>query len=144
MFITKLTKKEKLKIAKRELNRADKKWKAAVKERDGFKCVICGEEKMLNAHHIIPREIKELRHDVQNGISLCPKHHKFSNEISAHKNPFAFMVWLCDNRPKQTAYLSLKINPSSRLSWNYNYQKVKSESFTYAKMPSTHYSHANL
>lgn len=51
-----------------------KRWKKLVKERDGFRCVKCGEDeaRMLQAHHIVPvSENKELIFDVDNGITLC-------------------------------------------------------------------------
>ena len=88
-----------------------KEWSIKVKERDGNICVItnCGITKMLNAHHIIVKEIKELKFDVTNGISLCPKHHQFSRELSAHSNSFAFFVWLKENRPEQYEYLRQKL-----------------------------------
>lgn len=80
---------DKRKEAKRIQNKKDKEWREAVKARDK-KCVICGQVKMLNAHHIIPKQIKEFRHDIRNGVSLCPKHHRFSFELSAHQNPLIF------------------------------------------------------
>lgn len=30
---------------------------------------------------------------LENGISLCPKHHVFSSEFSAHKTPEKFTKW---------------------------------------------------
>lgn len=78
-----------------KLTKEDKEWAKAVKERDGNKCAVCGTTKLLNAHHILPREIKELRHTLWNGITLCPKHHRFSRELSAHQNPVAFWLWFC-------------------------------------------------
>ena len=46
--------------------------KYATKNRDGFKCVLCGSTKKLNSHHIIPiHENKELANDPNNIITLC-------------------------------------------------------------------------
>jgi len=100
-----LTKKQLKKIARREDKKKLKEWSLAVKERDERKCVVCGESHMLNAHHIIPKEIKELKFDVNNGISLCPKHHKYSFQFSAHRNGLAFIAWLQKNREWQYSYL---------------------------------------
>ena len=100
----------KKKAEKRERNRCFKIWTAAVKERDHGKCCICGETFMLNSHHIIPREVHALRFDIMNGCSLCPTHHQFSRELSAHHNSFAFCVWLMNNRPEQFAYLKQSLN----------------------------------
>lgn len=102
---TKLTKAKIKKLERKERNRKDNEWKSLVKARDGSKCVICGETNKVNVHHIIPREVIQLRWNVYNGICLCPKHHRFSKEISPHKNPFAFFDWMNDNRKEQMELL---------------------------------------
>lgn len=79
----------------------DTQWAIDIKNRDCWACVICGSEFKPNAHHIIPRENKEYRHDLDNGITLCTKHHKFSRIISAHNNPMAFFLWLQKYRYSQ-------------------------------------------
>ena len=91
-----------------KLTEDDKIWANLVKERDGRKCVICSETERLNAHHIFPREIKELKFDIYNGISLCPNHHFFSRKISAHNNPVALFLWLLENREEQIEILIKK------------------------------------
>lgn len=54
-------------------------WAENVKRKDGYKCVICGSEENLEAHHIIPFGYKP---DIQGefgeraGITLCREHHK--------------------------------------------------------------------
>ena len=87
-----------------------KQWSIDVRNRDK-KCVICSSTKFLNAHHIIPRENKDLRFDLNNGITLCVKHHKFSLEISPHRNSFMFYLWLQSYNPKQFYYLKNQIMP---------------------------------
>ena len=84
-----------------KLTKEDKEWAKAVKERDGLVCVICKSLERLNAHHLIPREIKGSRHDIDNGITLCPKHHRFSRKLSAHQNPIAFLKWMERQREHQ-------------------------------------------
>lgn len=91
--VNKTTKKYLKKVAKRELNKQDKEWSIAVKKDFDFKCLVCGSTKMLNAHHIVPRESLSFRHLVVNGLALCPKHHKFSRDFSAHKNPLVFYLF---------------------------------------------------
>jgi 5-methylcytosine-specific restriction endonuclease McrA len=103
-----LTKKEINRLEKRERNRKDKEWSRICKERDGFKCVICGETKLLNSHHIIVREIKEFRWDIDNAITLCAGCHQFRRTISAHSNSFAFHEWFIKNRPEQYKKLKQK------------------------------------
>jgi predicted restriction endonuclease len=102
-----------------ERNKLDKAWADAVKNRDGNKCVYCGTLKgqeyldkngikkkaRIEAAHIIPREIAFFRHNIDNGIALCTRHHKWSYEFSMHKNPFVFFVWFMRYRREQ--YLKL-------------------------------------
>lgn len=79
-----------------------KKWAEIVKALEGHKCAVCGEpdsrEHPLNAHHIMPRQnFSGLRFDPRNGISLCPKCHKFGR-FSAHKGGIWFAWWLEQHR----------------------------------------------
>lgn len=107
----------KIKIGKRKARNQKKKtekelWKNARQkaiERDRG-CVICGDTKKINVHHLIPKEFKLLKFEPSNLICLCPKHHKFSLEISPHKNPFIFMHWLWENRLGQLIELSKLYN----------------------------------
>lgn len=51
-------------------------WKRAVKARDGDRCGVCGGRKDLHLHHIVPRaERPDLAADVDNGVTLCARHH---------------------------------------------------------------------
>jgi hypothetical protein len=52
-------------------------WRATIFKRDGFACVICGEDKNIEANHIHPwRDATDLRYSVDNGITLCRPHHQ--------------------------------------------------------------------
>jgi 5-methylcytosine-specific restriction endonuclease McrA len=96
----------KLKQERKERNKKDKESRILTKTRDGNACVVCGSTlKGLNVHHIINRQNKELRHDINNLITLCVRCHKYSYQLSAHKNSFVFVVWLEKHRPEQYAYL---------------------------------------
>lgn len=101
----KITKAKLKKLEKQERNKKDKEWGEAVKNRDNNKCVICSSEERLNPHHIISRTILSLRHDIKNGLSLCPLHHNFSRQFSAHGNSLPFIIWLIKNRNEQYEYL---------------------------------------
>lgn len=49
-----------------------KRWADAVKDRDGRRCVRCGETKSIHAHHIQEWETApDLRYELQNGETLC-------------------------------------------------------------------------
>ena len=97
------------KLEKQERNKKDKLWSIEVKTRDNNICVICSSGKLIHTHHIIPRENKKFRHDIDNGVSLCPLHHKYSYEISAHKNSLMFIIWLQENRKEQLNMLMIKL-----------------------------------
>ena len=105
-----------------KFTKEDRAWATSVKERDGFACVICNKKQgtpyisnkgrqvkiNIHAHHILPRELHGTKYDIFNGITLCPKHHFFSREISAHNNPLAFFIWMEINRPEILQYLKEK------------------------------------
>lgn len=95
---------------KLKLTKQDKEWANKVKTRDDWKCVVCGSTLRPNAHHIIPREVKSTKYDIKNGLTLCPRHHFFSREISAHNHPLALFIWMEKNRPEQLEYLKEIIN----------------------------------
>ena len=97
----KLTKKLIAKIEKRELNKRDKEWSIEVRRKWNNCCAYCGSTIRTNAAHIIPREIRHFRHDLDNGVALCPKHHKFSFQWSAHLNPLAFYIWMAKTHADQ-------------------------------------------
>jgi hypothetical protein len=110
----------KKKLAKKIRNKADKEWRIAVKDRDRGLCVVCFSSKLINCHHIFPRNILLYRHDINNAVCLCPLHHKWGT-YSAHKNPFWFYTWLYDNRRAQFDYLfsrskEMKENDTNRKS----------------------------
>ena len=83
-------------------NKADKAWRDVIFKISDGKCAICGaSDCLLNAHHLIPREIKHLRHCIENGVMACPSHHKYNSKLSAHKSSLMFAVWLSINQPQQ-------------------------------------------
>jgi hypothetical protein len=107
---SKLTKTYAIKQARKEIKKQFIAWSIAVRARDNNCCVICQRTDYVHAHHILPRELHTFRFNVDNGISLCPKHHKYSYELSPHKNPLAFFVWLHNNRHKQMCKLIYNVN----------------------------------
>jgi len=98
----------KLKQMRKDKKAKDKVWALLVKTRDNNCCVICNSNLKPNAHHLIPRENHLLRWEVDNGVTLCPKHHRFSFELSAHQNPLAFFIWLKRNKQEQLNKLLTK------------------------------------
>lgn len=52
------------------------RWKNGIKKKDKFECQICNSKLNLHAHHLESyASNKELRFDMNNGITLCQKHH---------------------------------------------------------------------
>lgn len=78
------------------LSKYDKIWAKKVRERDGA-CLYCGSTEYLNAHHFKGRASKSTRLMLENGVTLCSKHHVFSSEWSAHKTPEKFTKWFKKN-----------------------------------------------
>ena len=63
-------------------------WSKVVKRKAGGKCALCPAP-AVNSHHNIRRQNLRFRHDVDNGIALCFRHHR-AGEESAHESPLAF------------------------------------------------------
>ena len=66
-----------------------KKFRQSVRNRDKRKCQWpdCGARKRLQVHHILPWEqFPLLRYEVNNGITLCRKHHTL---ITGHELTYA-------------------------------------------------------
>ena len=96
----------------KENRKLHKLWRAGVLLKDNGYCQICGPDKynkVLNAHHLIPKEFKEYRWDVDNGMILCVNHHTLGR-FSAHKNPFWFVHWLGAHKPKIHLEVVRRIN----------------------------------
>ncbi len=90
-----------------------KTWRNKVLERDNFKCQICQyKPSKPHVHHIIPKQDKELRYDINNGITLCFNHHKVGLH-SPHQNSLFFSEWLKINKPNQFEYLLRRINETN-------------------------------
>ena len=60
-------------------NRKLQRWSSKVKKRDNKKCVVCGNSKNLNAHHLNGYHWDiENRNNIDNGVTLCETcHHGF-------------------------------------------------------------------
>jgi len=91
------------------IDRYDKEWSRLVRERDEYKCQICGKQsKYVNAHHFIRRAILPTRLDIENGISLCAQCHTFNSNFSAHQTPAEFKKWFKKKWPARARILEQK------------------------------------
>ena len=107
----------KIKSKKTLAKEMDEIWKKKVKDRDDWRCQICGkkvEGRSCHAHHILPRQLKGLRWDTNNGITLCPYHHKLGL-WSAHQNAIWFYGWMNENKKQQLRYAMLKLSKYERV-----------------------------
>lgn len=87
-----------------------KTWAAIVHAYYSEKCAVTGETGILDAHHIIPRQIcSGMRFDPENGILLSKSAHKFG-KFSAHKNGVWFADWLQKNEPRKYAHCLSNMN----------------------------------
>lgn len=80
----------------------NKAFRLSVFERDKFKCQKCGDDKgnNLQAHHILNHwKYKDLRYDVNNGITLCEDCHKdFHKRFGYRENNLEQLIlWLKTN-----------------------------------------------
>ena len=102
----------KIKSKKTEERELDNMWKKKVKDRDKWMCQVCRKKvtgKNCHAHHILPKRIRGMRWDVDNGITLCYQHHKVGN-YSPHMNAIWFFGWMNENKPTQLRYIINKLN----------------------------------
>lgn len=72
---------------KRLIAKLDRKWSAAVIERDHGHCQRCPDPGD-HPHHVFLRRYMGSRFIVKNGVTLCQKCHRW-----AHDNPIDFMSW---------------------------------------------------
>ena len=80
-----------------------------VLKRDHGMCQICGNKpNKAHVHHIIPRQVKDTRYDVMNGIVLCFNHHKVG-VMSPHVNALWFAKWFKLHKKEQYKDLMKKI-----------------------------------
>lgn len=115
-----------------------KDWSNAVKERDGYECKKCGSKDRLDAHHVIPwRKSKELRYDLNNGITLCKSchakeegfknGHTFSDETlkkmsESHKGQIA---WNKGKKMSDESRRRMSESAKGRIPWNKGMKKSK-------------------
>lgn len=81
-------------------------WLKRAKERDNYRCRICGFCEVIHVHHIVAKGYGG-KHELSNLITLCPNHHAMvhANMISSKKLAEAIL-----NTPKQKELTLLRPN----------------------------------
>lgn len=87
----------------------DTAWRKAVYKAGGGVCLLSGETKLVNAHHIIDRRCITSRWVVANGLLLSPIYHKFGPK-AIHNNPifYFFCVGTVISRQEELKVLALQ------------------------------------
>ena len=80
------------------------RFKLALKKRDVV-CQVCFKADNLEVHHIVTRNNKFLKYDMNNGILLCADHHVYSPVFSAHRTVRLFLDWFENRYPERWEYL---------------------------------------
>jgi len=98
----------------------------------GRPCEICGTEEGTVFHHIVAKSTcKALRYDLMNMVILCPQHHNFSNEISAHStNAYAqksFMEWLEREHPLKYDYCQEHQHNKTKFNYKDVYERFQEQ-----------------
>lgn len=99
---------------------ADRLWSQAIREKWDWRCAVCGHRK-TEAHHLIPRQHQATRYDLRNGIGLCPRCHKFDEDISPHQNAFGWIRWLSVNHPSIAEWVTENDRPKFEGTVNADY-----------------------
>ena len=79
---------------RKKRDKCDKIWARIIRSK-GY-CEKCGKPQMLQAAHLISRRHLKTRHDLDNGICLCIRHHIFWG----HKEPDEFVDFIRELRGK--------------------------------------------
>lgn len=90
-----------------------KEWRTKVFERDNYTCQCCGKHGgNLNAHHLYNfAQYPELKYDVDNGVTICPKCHLVNYPDSFHS-----LYGEKNNTPEQFyEYVRMKNNKTSEI-----------------------------
>jgi hypothetical protein len=89
-------------------------WSKAVRLRAGGACEICGATEHVQAHHILPKLFYPLyRLAWDNGIALCPRHHKYGPN-SPHEGAVGFIAIFARMFPQRFALAMERVDQNSQ------------------------------
>lgn len=80
-----LTEEERVEIIKARRSAEYYEWKRQVHANHNYECAICGSDEEIRAHHLYGFSYyEELMTDVENGVTLCARHHDTAFEGAFH------------------------------------------------------------
>jgi len=89
-------------------------WAKVVKARAGYQCEVTGKKTHLQSHHLVGRQNKTLRWDLDNGISLSAGVHTLSSQFSFHGTPNKALEWFEKYKPGLLQRLQIKGNYTNK------------------------------
>ena len=60
-------------------------WSRAIRAKAHGRCQLCGAP-AEQAHHVVPRRKKVLRHDIENGVALCFRCHAYAHTARGNRD----------------------------------------------------------
>ena len=69
-------------------------------------CLVCGDPN-FEVHHLIPKNHMLTAWDIDNGVPLCPRHHRTDKHLSAHGHPHRWLDWLKEYHPAHYMYIQV-------------------------------------
>jgi len=89
---------------------ADRLWSLAVRSDWNYRCMVCGSTN-VEAHHLVPRQHEATRYDLNNGVALCCRCHKFDKDVSPHLNAAGWMCRLTALHPERMDWYLTNCRP---------------------------------
>lgn len=89
----------------------DRRFALAIKQRDGWRCVVCGTNHAVQCAHLISRRYHATRWLLGNAVTLCARHHL----IYTH-DPLAWDSY-CEAKLGEAGWDALKIMARKGVPW---------------------------
>lgn len=123
---------KKSKLQKKKDNCRSKYWKTKAMAMWGKyqhhmhrNCLVCGTANNLQAHHLVGRANVLFRNHPENIAMLCPTHHNWDTEISAHMAPLGFVRFLEKNHPDKIEFIEECKGATGKPNYQEDYELLK-------------------
>ena len=130
--IPKPAKRKKAKKAKAvKMKHCDAVWRQCIRLMFKGRCAVCDKEDgQLDCHHLISRAAHFYRHNLNNGVLLCARCHKFNPKLSAHAAPWSFDDFMAARLPEIWTWWAKnrnEIHPAPKIDYAAVLQNLKDE-----------------